>query len=242
MLKLSRRLLLSAWILEAAQNDLSIGGIRFTVVRHGLLFGQGKNRYLHVHGNETTARDVLRDHMRKVKGTAYFVVSDKRQVTIGAAQIDPNRMFSGLGAEASLRRLNRQAPNNQVAAALALLDIDRERFVKAVLPPKTGRMVAMHNNGTGYSMDDEVPISEKVSRKDPDNPREFMLATDPKDYERIATGPFNVVLQSALRGPEDGSFSRLAASRGLRYINIEAALGKGEKQANMIAFLEGVLP
>lgn len=238
LMKLSRRLLLTAWLAEAAPKDLSIGGIRFTVVHHG----RSRNRYLHIHGNENTARDVLRQHLQRVKGTGFFVVSEKRNVPVGPAQIDPNRMFSAIGAEASLRRLNPALAPNDISTALALLAKDRDRLVRAILPPKSGRMIALHNNGTGYSMDDEVPISEEVARKDPENPREFMLATNPKDYARIAAGPFNVVLQTGSMGREDGSFSRLAASRGLRYVNIEAALGKSEKQAKMLSFLEEVLP
>jgi hypothetical protein len=238
LMKLSRRLLLSAWLLEAAPKDLSIAGIRFTVLHNG----RSRNRYLHIHGNETTARDVLRQHLQRVKGTGFFVVSDKRNVPAGPAQIDPNRMFSAIGAEASLRRLNPTLSPNDLSTALALLAKDRDRFIRAILPPKNGRMIALHNNGPGYSIDDEAPISDEVARKDPENPRDFMLATNPKDYARIAAGPFNVVLQTGSMGREDGSFSRLAASRGLRYVNIEAALGKSEKQAKMLSFLEDVLP
>lgn len=242
LLKLSRRFLFSALLLQAAPKELTIAGIRFTIQRHQPFLTRSRNRYLHIHGNETTARDVLHQHLQRVNGTGFFIVSDKRNVPVANCQIDPNRMFSAAGAELSLRRLNRNLPSTDISAALALLAKDRDRFIRAISPPKEGRLIAMHNNGPGYSIEDEAPISEQVARKDPENPRDFMLATDPKDYARIAAGPFNVVLQTGSMGREDGSFSRVASSRGLRYVNIEAALGKSEKQAKMLAFLEEVLP
>jgi hypothetical protein len=72
----------------------------------------------------------------------------------------------------------------------------------------------------------------------PDRPREFILCTDPRDYARLATGPFNVVLQNVAPKEDDGSFSRLAAARRVRYVNIEAPLGSAAEQARMLAFVE----
>ena len=79
-----------------------IAGIRFDILRHG----RSAHRYFHVHGNETTARELLYEHMKKHKGTGFTVQSLVRQVPLGAVSIDPNRMFSREGAERNLRRLN----------------------------------------------------------------------------------------------------------------------------------------
>jgi hypothetical protein len=72
----------------------------------------------------------------------------------------------------------------------------------------------------------------------PDRPREFMLCTDGRDYERLAAGPFNVVLQNVAPKEDDGSLSRLAAARRVRYVNIEAPLGGATEQRAMLAFAE----
>jgi hypothetical protein len=228
---------LMAWGLAAAEKEYRIGGIRFTETKNG----RSKRRYLHIHGNETTAREVLREHLARYKGTAYFVVSEARNVEVqGGCAIDPNRMFSRVGAEKSLRRVNRGIEDSKVTACLAALDRDRQRFIKALLPPKGGALIAMHNNGEGYNVNAEVEISDEVALNDKDNPREFFLATNERDFEAIAKGKFNVVLQKTVRN-DDGSFSVLAAGMGVRYVNIEAALGKKDKQREMLEFLETAL-
>lgn len=229
-----RSLLLCATALSAAEKEYRIGGIRFTELKNG----RSKRRFLHIHGNETTAREVLREHLTQHQGIAYFVDSSRRNVEVtGGCLIDPNRMFSRIGAEKSMQRFNRDAPAARLNTCLAALDRDRERFVKKLLPPKGGVLIALHNNSEGYSVNDELAISDQVALNDKDNPRDFMLATNEADFATIARSPFNVVLQKTVRN-EDGSFSVLAASRGIRYVNIEAALGNKDKQAAMLLFLE----
>lgn len=213
-----------------------MGGIRFEVERNG----RSKRRYLHIHGNEKTAREVLKQHVKSHKGIYFLVVSEKRNVAVGECVIDPNRMFTAAGARKSLERWNAGKTEAQISAALGLLEADREAFVRAVSPPAGGLLIAMHNNSEGYSIKDEVAISDKVHMPDGENPRDFMLATDEADFERISKGKYNAVLQKTLRN-DDGSFSVLALTRSIRYVNIEAALGNFDKQKAMIEFLEQVL-
>ena len=225
-----------AFLFSAVKKPLSIGGIRFDVEQNG----RSKRRYLHIHGNETTAREVLKQHVKSHKGTYYFIVSDKRNVPVGDCLIDPNRMFTDPGARKSLERFNKTKSPAQIDASLALLARDRENFAKAVTPPRGGLLIAMHNNSEGYSIKDEIPISDAVHMPDEANPRDFMLVTDPSDFEKIKKGRFNAVLQKTLRN-DDGSFSVLALSKSIRYVNIEAALGNFDKQQAMISFLDVVL-
>ncbi len=221
----------------AAPKEFRIGGIRFTQRKNG----RSNRRYLHIHGNESTAREVLREHLDRFRGLAFFVESAKRNVPVdGGCLIDPNRMFSRIGAEKSIRRWNREAPDATVNSCLAALDRDREKFVRALLPPRGGVLIALHNNSEGYSVNDEVALSDETSLPDRDHPRDFLLATNPADFARIAQGPFNAVLQKTVRN-EDGSFSVLAAHRDVRYVNIEAALGNKDKQRQMLEFLERTL-
>ena len=224
------------FLLSAAKKPLSIGGIRFGIETTQ----RSKRRYLHIHGNESTARDVLRQHAKSHNGIYFFVVGDKRMVPVGDCLIDPNRMFTPDGARKSLERWNKSKTSAQIDAAMALLDRDRDSFLESVIPPKGGLMIALHNNSDGYSIQDVLAISDKVSMPDPDHPRDFMLATNEADYKKIAKGRFNIVLQKSVRG-DDGSFSVLAAGRAIRYVNIEAAIGNFEKQKAMLSFLEIVL-
>jgi hypothetical protein len=225
---LARRDFLAAGIWPLSKNTASMAGIRFRVDRHG----SSPARYLQIHGDETTARDVLRE--AAPAGTSFFVESATRMVTIGAGRIDPNRMFSRLGAETNLRRLNPNWSEAQVANALLALDSDREKFLRALLPRKGALLVSLHNNSERYTIETEAPISQRVVRRQTFTPHEFLLATSPQDFGKLEQSGFNCVLQSNATGPDDGSLSRLCAARGIRYLNIEARLGSSGPQRAML--------
>jgi len=221
----------------ARRDRVKMAGIQFRVVRRG----SSPHRYLHIHGNETTARDVLMEQVNAHGGRALFIQSDTRNVPIQGGQIDPNRMFSREGAEKNLRLLNPKWSEAQIENGALALEKDRHKFLKALRPPRGGRIVALHNNSNGYSVESEVAISDKTSLRDASNPHEFFLTTEPADFDKLATSPFNVVLQSTAPKDDDGSLSRLAAKLGIRYINLECALGKIERQRELLAWLEGNL-
>ena len=220
------------------RREIRLAGARFRIVRNG----RSPHRYLVIHGNEQTAREVLEQHIRANPGTAFVIESSERNVPIGGGVIDPNRMFSRVGAEANLKRLNREWTAANIGGALDELDWGRAALVHNLFPPPGGRTVALHNNSEGYSVQDEVAISDRTSLKEPQNPHAFFLATDPKDYAILAGSPYNAVLQQYPRGEDDGSLSRLAAKRGVRYVNLEVALGDFKRQQEMMAWLESHLP
>jgi hypothetical protein len=217
------------------RDRLKMAGISFRVVRRG----RSPHRYLHIHGNETTARGVLMEQVNAHGGTALFVQSDVRYVPLKSGRIDPNRMFSREGAEKNLRTLNPQWSEAQIENGALALEKDRHKFLNVIRPRRGGRIVALHNNSNGYSVESEVAISDKTSLKDAKNPHEFFLATDPADFEVLAKSPFNVVLQNTAPKDDDGSLSRLAAKLGIRYINLECGLGKIERQRELLGWLEG---
>ena len=214
-----------------------MAGISFRVVHRG----KSPHRYLHIHGNETTARDVVMEQVNAHGGKALLIQSDVRYVPLKGGRIDPNRMFSREGAEKNLRLLNAGWSEAQIENAALALEKDRHKFLKALRPPSGGRIVALHNNSSGYSVESEVAISDRTSLKDASNPHEFFLATDPADYEKLATSPFNVVLQNTAPKDDDGSLSRLATKLGIRYINLECGLGKLERQRELLGWLEANL-
>jgi hypothetical protein len=215
-----------------------LAGARFRIVR----YGNSKRRYLVIHGNEETARQVLTTHMVAHQGVAYVIESKTRNVPIQGGQIDPNRMFSRVGAEANLKRLNPDWPAERLAKALRELERGREDLVRALFAPPGGLTVALHNNSEGYSVRDEEPISDAVSIREPGNPHAFFLCTDERDFRALAESAYNVVLQKKAPPSDDGSLSRLAAARGARYVNLEAAHGQSARQKEMLDWLEWVLP
>jgi hypothetical protein len=210
----------------------------FRVLRRGA----SPRRYLHIHGNEETAREVLTRHMETAPGVAFLVKNAVRNVPIEGGLLDPNRMFSRSGAEANLRRLNPEWKPEEIARALDRLDRARPRFLRALLPPREGRLMALHNNSEGYNVHDDTSISDRVSLKEPENPRAFFLCTDPGDFARLAESPYNAVLQQKRPTDDDGSLSRLAARMGIRYINLEVALGDAVRQREMLLWVERHLP
>ena len=220
------------------RKEIEIAGIRFRVVREG----KSPHRYIHIHGNETTARDVLLEHVRAHGGTAIFTESEARYVEIGGGRLDPNRMFSREGSSKNLRMLNPSWSEAQIANASMALDRGRKKFFDVLRPPKGGRIVALHNNSSGYSVESEVAISDKKSLADAKNPHEFFLATELDDYTKIASSPYNVVLQHSAPPDDDGSLSRLSVRMGVRYVNLECGIGKIERQREMLGWLEANLP
>lgn len=205
---------------------------------------KGNRRYLHVHGDETTAREVLTSHMGpsgKGKGIAYLVENSTRLVPFRGGRLDPNRMFSNEGAESNLAALNPDWRTHQVLNGVTYLGHHRHELINRLIPPPGGLIIALHNNQRGYSVQTEVPISDAVALNDPDHPNDFGLVTDPADFAILRNGKYNVVLQAQPGGAEDGSFSRLAVRMGIRYVNLEAAIGNLDKQTAMLNWVEEAL-
>lgn len=211
-----------------------LAGIEFEVIRNG----KSTRSYLFIHGNEETARQVLRNHMTRFKGTAHLVTGADRYVPIDGGKIDPNRLFSRVGAEANLKTVNNGLSQAQIDKELKRLDRERPKLIKALLPPKGGLLVALHNNSSAYSVNTEVPISDETALNDAGNPHEFFLVTQPADFRILAKSPYNVVLQNRAPKEDDGSLSRLMTLRGVRYVNLEVGLGKLDRQTEMLDWLE----
>lgn len=231
-----RHFLLLGWF--SRRRILHAAGIRFEVLRNG----EPARKFVLIHGDEHTARRVLLERMKARRpGWAFLVTNQERLVRMGALRFDPNRIFSREGAERNLRLLNPAAAEADRRLALELLDREREKLVRALLPQRGRLLVALHNNRTGYSVHDEIPISERVALNEPARPRDFYLCSDPRDFQHLAASPFNAVLQHRPPPPDDGSLSRLAARRGARYVNIETQLGEEAKQRRMLEWLEASL-
>ena len=229
-----RQFLAFGWFSFFRRRHISLAGARFRILRNG----RSKRRYLRIHGNEETARQVLERNMKTHQGVAYIIQNKVRNVDAEGLKLDPNRMFSRVGAEASLRNLNQGAPAEQIQRALLTLDRHRESLVRALTPPPGGLVVALHNNSGGYSVTEEVPISDRTSLRQPAEVHAFFLCTDPADFDVLKNSPYNVVLQQHPSNQDDGSLSRLAAARGIRYVNLEVHLGDFDRQREMLDWLE----
>jgi hypothetical protein len=211
--------------------------MRFRVLHQG----NSGRRYLHIHGNEDTAREVLKANMATHPGIAYLIDNKDRNVLIEGVRIDPNRLFSRVGAEKSLQAQNPGIQPARLRETLDFLDRHRPNLVRHLEPAQGDLTFALHNN-RDYSMRDEIGQSDDVSMPESNHSREFFLCTDPRDFALLRKSPFNVVLQNRKPTADDGSLSRLAAARGFRYVNLECAIGEFVAQRQRVAWVEEHLP
>jgi hypothetical protein len=234
---IDRRAFLLGWPpLFFHRHEITLSGVDFQVLRHG----HSPQRFLVIHGDEDTARDVLTKYMSDRAGVAYVVTGKERTVEIRGVKIDPNRMFSRVGADFTVRALNPGIDVERLIEVLDYLDRERGKLLRHLLPFRGSRLFALHNN-RDYSVEDELAASDRTSLKQPAQPRNFFLCTDPKDFEILQQSPYNVVLQNE-PNPDDGSLSRLAARRGFRYINLECATGEFDAQMERVRWLDDHLP
>ncbi len=224
--------------MSCERRAIAVGGARFRVVERGA----SPRRYIHIHGNEQTARRALAEHMRSHDGRAFFVEGDARNVTVGGLTIDPNRMFSPIGARASFQRLNPGVAQESAASALAVLERDLPALLHALLPPNGGLLLSVHNNSEGYNIRTEIPISEESHLPESGVPNDFFLLTDARDFEVLKGSPYNAVLQTRPATEDDGSLSRLCAVRGVRYVNLECFAGRLARQREMLRWVDDALP
>jgi len=203
--------------------------------------GNSSNRYIWLHGDEQTAKMALEYHIKKYQGIAFFIDSETREIPFQSTIIDPNRIFSRKGSYHALRKFKPDWPPGNLKRALDILDGEREKFLSALMPGESGYLISLHNNFRGYNVYKEKNKSQKVSIKKTENPRDFIICTDANDYERLSSGPFNVVLQNKLPEKDDGSLSWEALRRNVRYLNVETRLGYLSKQKKMLKFIEEVL-
>src|SRR5258708_770309 len=142
-----RELLAFGWFPFFHPKHIALAGARFRILRNG----RSRRRYLVIHGNEESARAVLVRHMETHEGIAYVIEGHTRNVEVEGLKLDPNRMFSRIGAEASLKRLNPNLDPARLARALDLLDRGRPKLLRALSPPPGGLTFALHNNSESYS-------------------------------------------------------------------------------------------
>ena len=229
---------LFGWLPWFRPKRIGLAGAEFRIVRRK----HARRHYLLIHGNEETAREVLTAYMETQPGVAFIIESRTRNVPIYSGKIDPNRMFSRAGAEANLRKLNPSWTEAEIESALRQLDHGREKLLHALLPSDRRLLIALHNNSSAYSVKDEIDISQERSIRQPGNPHAFFLCTDPDDYRILAGSPYNAVLQSDVRAPDDGSLSRRAAARLVRYLNLEVLQGDAARQQEMLEWADVNLP
>ena len=224
-------------IIGLETKNISYCGISFEVLRNN----SSEISYILIHGDEETARMLLNNHIKKNNGKAFIIKSKTREVPFGPTIVDPNRLFSNIGAKRALKNFKSDWDGNELNNLLIKLEESRENFLFDIFPDKGGLLIALHNNFRGYNVKDELNDSELYSIKKDENPRDFILCTNANDYQKLKDGPYNIVLQNRMKKNNNGSLSWAAIKHGVRYINIETRLGWLSQQRKMLQFVEKML-
>jgi hypothetical protein len=228
-------LLASIYIFALGKNDkVQIATIQFKVIQNG----DSDRRYIWLHGDEQTARMALESHMNKNQGKAFLVEGILRESEFYGGIIDPNRIFSSLGAKANIQKYNPRWTRKEKEERLLTIDKDRKIFFKKIFPKNGELLIALHNNYKGYNINKELGRSDAKSVKNNQNPRDFFICTNRSDFEILSQSPFNVVLQEESPKKDDGSLSWAAIRNDIRYINIETRLGWLSHQKKMLNYIE----
>ena len=216
---------------------ISFAGAKFNLVQNG----NSPNRYIWLHGDEQTARMALDYHIRHFSGLAFFIQNETREIPFKSTIVDPNRIFSRSGSYHALKKFKPGWQRGTLKQALDEIDSERTSFLDILMPGRNGVLIAVHNNFRGYNVKKEEKKSQRTSIKSGQNPRDFIICTYEKDFEKLSIGPYNVVLQNKIPEKDDGSLSWEALRRNVRYLNVETRLGYLTKQKKMLRFIETTL-
>ena len=215
-------------------SEISYCGIPFEIKENS----SSSTHYIVIHGDEQTAKILINEHIKKNKGKAFIIKSKDREVTLGPTIVDPNRLFSNIGARKALKNFKADWIKSELDELLTELKISRKNFLDSIFPSEGGLLIALHNNFRGYNVNSELKKSQLFSIKKNENPRDFIICTNDVDYEKLKNGPYNIVLQNVMNNNNDGSLSWAAIQKGVRYINIETRLGWLSMQRKMLNFVE----
>lgn len=214
-------------------------------------FGGSPNAYWSLHANERQGRRALQAREGGLVGKHIYSTSKGRNWKVEGLTVDPNRWFSEKGAEEHVRKKNPRASEAQVQKTLSVLSEMRKEFLPDMLPEAGGAIVSVHNshphvrypgNKTIYQHERSKDLTKGVHEGDPADKLDFLLVTDPADFDRAVKEevPFNVLYQAAGE-VDDGSASVWASQQGIPYFNPEISKRKGaqEKQEKMLRWIEG---
>jgi hypothetical protein len=208
--------------------------------------GPGGLTFISLHENEQTAVTAVR-HLLQLRGGRLVELRSRGQRLVSFRlreteyTFDPNRIFTDVGLEKSLRLYGPYSDAAQDAAKQL-----RKRLLTSFRPgPKP--IVAVHNNANkGYSLTSyeaggsleheaaSVGVNAKADTAD------FFVVLDPGLFTLLRAAGFNVVLQSSTP-TDDGSLSVYCQRRRIPYVNVEAGHGHTVEQQRMLEALFNTL-
>ena len=201
--------------------------------------GSASIAFIHLHANETTALNAVRQFLERNKGSLFYVKQRaERNISLvlndSIFQFDPNRMFTSAGRKANLSPYS--------AAADSVVKMFANEIVSELHSYRM--IISVHNNTpsnfsiSGYKKGGEfegeasrVYINRKMDEDD------FVFTTDENIFDKCRKQKLNVVLQDNVRRTDDGSLSVYCSNVKLSYVNIEAEFGHADQQLKMLQFI-----
>ncbi|MEZ5034174.1 MAG: hypothetical protein R2796_04230 [Chitinophagaceae bacterium] len=202
---------------------------------------------INLHANETTSVNAATAVLANTGGTIVRVMNNEQRVIpfkINGVRyrFDPNRIFSDVGIQQTLRE------NGRISAA-AIKAVDQ--FAKSLLayfPDSISCIVALHNNtNEAYSVKSYLPGSRRekdakavapFASQDVDD---IAFTTDSLLYKKMADCGYNSIWQDNINVKQDGSLSVYCGNNNIRYINIETQHGSVSQYATMFESLLAIL-
>lgn len=204
--------------------------------------------FLNLHRNENTSIVAARAFVAARGGAVSWLdtvppaLANARLVSFSCMgtqfSFDPNRIFTSKGAAASLTMYS--SGNAPPAPVLkAVLDFG-QALLSAYGFDSLPFVVAIHNNGPGYSIADYQPGGQfagdaaQLNVADNATLRNFFLVTRVSSYAALVAAQQNVVLQAS-NATDDGSLSYYAAKMNRNYLNIEGAAANSSDGSEVAA-------
>ncbi len=202
---------------------------------------------INVHDNEGTSVQAAKSILEESGGALIKIENGRQRVIYFRLRgirygFDPNRIFSRIGIEQTLRD-NRRFSYDAV--------VEVEKFAQRILqliPDSVSCVVALHNNTEeAFSVRSYLPGSDRQndakavyadSLQDVDD---IILTTDSLIYQKMAESGYNSIWQDNKNAKKDGSLSIYFGERNKRYINIETQHGKVEQYKKMFGQLLAIL-
>lgn len=203
---------------------------------------QSAGIFVNVHENESASVIAAKQVLDSVR--QYCLVelkfNKKRLINFNLNRknysIDPNRIYTQIGAKATLKKYNKYYTDDVLQAVTHMAQtyissyIDNKQFVVALHNNSDGDYSVLSYSAAGeYAKDAvDVYINEQQDADD------FFYTTERKFFEFLKAKKYNAVLQHNNTATDDGSLSIYCAIKNIPYINIEAENGNLLKQKIMM--------
>jgi len=214
---------------------------------------EGIATLLSLHDNENTAIDAFNDLPKDTSFNLFEIHQNNvRTLTCNIKnknyEFDPNRIFSDIGIDSTLKKSN-SGVTKFPAAVISQIKTFSDELLKAYgARNQNAYTISIHNNTNegALSLTDYIKPNKyhqeakAVFRAEGKDLDDFFLVTALNDFNYLKGLGENVVLQSD-NPTDDGSLSVYCAKNKIPYINIEAENGHKTEQLAMLKIVYGLL-